>query len=449
MKPNIRICLISFFVLLIGIAAGPALGTEAGALRIGTAKVDITPTDFTGLTNQWRQPLVGVHDSIFVRALVLDNGKNTAAIVSADLVEFGDTTQLRERIAKELGIPAGHLIIAATHDHLAPRPDFSAATQSGASGAQAFTQNVYEKVVDALKKAKASLQPARIGVGKGEAYVNVNRDEYDPEKGWHVGVSPDRPSDKTVWVVKFETPSGDPIAVLFNYAVHSNTGGPTTDQVTGDLAGAAERYVETHYKDNVVALFTIGAAGDQNPMFIGPGEAPQEAVPAFQAIDAQGLMLGAEVVRVANRIQKMTGTARIAAEERIISCATREKPQRSQQSSPRGQSDEGANRQQPPPGPPEQRPASMDIHLGLIMVNQIAFTSVSGEVVTNIYWHLKKASPLSDTIMITLSNGRVGYIADDASYDTPLFAVNDTPLARGCAENGIVNNLVEMIEQER
>ena len=83
------------------------------------------------------------------------------------------------------------------------------------------------------------------------------------------------------------------------------------------------------------------------------------------------------------------------------------------------------------------------------MVNQIAFTAVSGEVLTNIYWHLKKASPLTDTVMITLSNGRVGYIVDDASYDTPLFELGSSPLARGCAENGIVDNLVEMINRSQ
>jgi neutral ceramidase len=404
----------------------PARGADTGALRIGVAKVDITPTDLTGLTSQWGRPLVGVHDSIFVRALVLDNGTNIAGIVSADLIEFGDTTKVREQIAREVGIPASHLIIAATHDHSAPKPNFAAVASAGATGAQAFTLNVYGKVVDALKQAKASLQPALMGAGTGRADVNIDRDEYGPQ-GWRLGVNPDRPSDKTVWVVKFETPLGAPIAVLFNYAVHSVVAGPATDQLTGDLAGAAERYVEQHYKNKVVALFTIGAAGDQNPIFTGPGERPQEDVPVFQAIDAQGLMLGAETVRVANSVDEMTATARITATERTISCPA--KPQT-----------------QLPPG---QQPPSLPIHLGLIMVNEIAFTAVSGEVVTDIYWHLKKASPLSDTIMITLSNGRVGYIVDDAAYDTPIFEVGSSPLARDCAEIGIVNNFLEMIERNR
>ena len=91
----------------------------------------------------------------------------------------------------------------------------------------------------------------------------------------------------------------------------------------------------------------------------------------------------------------------------------------------------------------------MPLHLGLILINDVALTGVSGEVVTNIYLHLKKASPLANTIMLTLANDRVGYIVDDAAYDTPLFETKGTPLARGCAENGIVGGLVGLINEHR
>jgi neutral ceramidase len=402
------------------------------------AKIDITPADVKGLTSQWGKPLVAVHDPIFVRALVLDNGTHIAAIVTADLIEFGDTTALRERIAREVGIPAGNLIISATHDHSAPRPNFTVGPRASATAPQIFTMDVYDKVVQSLKQAKASLQPARIGNGTGKIDVNINRDEYDGHE-WKLGVNPDGHSDKTVWVMKVETSSGDPVAVLINYAVHSVVAGPSTDQLTGDLAGAAERYVEQHYNNKVVALFAIGAAGDQNPIFSGPGERPQENVPPFQAVDALGLLLGAEAVRIANGINATTTTASIEAAERTFSCPT--KPMEL------GPPPVPGEKQGPPA--PEQDMKKAPIHLGLIMLNQIAFTAVSGEVVTNIYWHLKKASPLTDTVMITLADGRVGYIVDDASYDTPLFELGSSPLARGCAENGIVNNLVEMIQQNR
>ena len=48
--------------------------------------------------------------------------------------------------------------------------------------------------------------------------------------------------------------------------------------------------------------------------------------------------------------------------------------------------------------------------------------------------------------MITIANDRIGYILDDAGYDTPTFAAMATPLQRGHAEAAIVNGLVEMLE---
>jgi hypothetical protein len=82
------------------------------------------------------------------------------------------------------------------------------------------------------------------------------------------------------------------------------------------------------------------------------------------------------------------------------------------------------------------------------MLNQVAITGVSGEIVTNIYRHLQKETPLADTILATIVNDRVGYLPDDAAYDRPIFEVNGSPAARGCAEGAIVDGLVEMIKSQ-
>ena len=84
----------------------------------------------------------------------------------------------------------------------------------------------------------------------------------------------------------------------------------------------------------------------------------------------------------------------------------------------------------------------MDIHLSLMLIDNLAVAGVSGEVFTNIYLRLKKASPFTNMFMITIANDRIGYIADSAHYE-----VTGDPLVRGCGEEGIVNNLLEMMEQ--
>jgi neutral ceramidase len=405
-----------------------------GPLRAGAAKVDITPQDLTGLTNLWGRPFEGVHDPIFLRALVVDNSINKAAIVAADLVEFGDTSSVRKRIAKEIGIPVDHIIITASHDHNAPRVGTvtaGATAHAGGPATAAYTEMVYDQIIEVVRQAKAALQPARLGIGTGKADVNTNRDEYTTE-GWKVGVNPEGPSEKTVWVVKFETTSGEPIAILMNYAVHSVVLGAENRLVTGDLAGAAERFVEQYYQDKVVALWTLGPAGDQNPRYVSWDTASigdREREPGYSLMDALGQILGEEVLQVAGRIEQMTAEARIEANERVVSCPARIPTRDTQCDDLKFQPVD-----------------SLNIHLGLVLINHFALTSVSGEVVTRIYRHLKKVSPFVNTILITLANDRVGYIVDDASYDIPTFESTNTPLKRGHAEAAIVNGLLEMMD---
>jgi hypothetical protein len=422
-------------------------GESAGNLRAGAARVDITPTDLTNL-NPFGANFNSVHDPIYARALVISNNTIIVAFVALDLIEVGDTTDVRQRIQRELGIPVDHIIITASHDHSAPRA--GSVTPGGLAHGEtpetkAFTKTVYDKIVGAVKQAKDSLQAARFGVGSGSVDVNVNRDQYRAQ-GWGLGYSPDRQSDKTVWVLKFETMSGEPIAVLFNYAVHSTVTFGTA-VLNGDLAGEAERLVEQKLGGKAVALYTMGAAGDQAPKFpqmpsgnrkspSAPGTRGSDNVQnrdariesAFEANKAQGFMLGSEVVRVSEGIERTAASVRIKADERIVNCAVK-----------KGTNQMGDMKQ--------QAVATMPLHLSLIELNDTALVGVSGEVVTNIYWHLKKTSPLANTIMLTIANDRLGYIADDASYDTPLFEVNGSPLARGCAENAIVNDLTDMIKE--
>jgi hypothetical protein len=87
------------------------------------------------------------------------------------------------------------------------------------------------------------------------------------------------------------------------------------------------------------------------------------------------------------------------------------------------------------------------VHMDLLMLNNIAFAGVAAEVVTNIYLHLKQESPLANTILVSLANGRLTYMPDDAAYDAPIFEVRATSLKRGCGEGAIVNGFTEMINQ--
>ncbi len=233
----------------------------AGAFKAGAARVDVTPS-----TAELPKQYLGVLDKVYSRAIVLDNGQTRAALVSIDtgIVSNDLWKNVSERAEKELGIPAVHVLITATHTHSVPfvfpqaKPD---------PEADRLRQAYADKVFQSVKMAQEKLQPAVISFGTGVSYINVQRDIIDPATHrWWEGANYQGLSDKTVAVVKFESVNHDLIAVYYNYGMHAVITG-TLDLVSGDVPGAASRYIESHFNDKAVALWSEGASGDQNPVY--------------------------------------------------------------------------------------------------------------------------------------------------------------------------------------
>jgi neutral ceramidase len=271
---------------------------------------------------------------------------------------------------------------------------------------------------------------------------------YTTTRGWQSNTDEDGFSDKRVWVLKFETPAGVPIAILMNYAVHSNVMvGIPNNQITGDLAGMAEAFIERQYPDKVVAMFAMGAAADEYPKFTFR---QSDKADPYEASEVLGNMLGGEVVAVANRITHLTPVATLEAAERVVPCdmfvPPPPTPRANAAGGPGGQPGGGQQQaQQPrpkdlPPAVPVKAGDKLDIHIGLIRINEIAITSVSGEVGSDILLHVKKESPFANTLMITLVNDRDGYIPSEAEWER-----FNSAFVRGCAEKVIVDNLTDMM----
>jgi hypothetical protein len=349
-----------------------------------------------------------------------------------------------QRIAAESGIRPENLLLAAVHNHGAPALQGGGA-QSG-SGTAAFTRKVEEAAVEAVRQAKSRLQPARFGIATGAAYLNINRREPTADRGWVLGYNENGPSDKTVTVLRFDDLSGKPIAFFINYAVHSVVMGPRNYQITGDLAGATSRFVERHYMgnddprsdegprvrvppesarnaDGVVAIWTSGAAGDQNPVSMANGE-------DFTLVESLGKILGQAALRASAGIETMP-RARLSGAQQVITCAGRRvDPQSNVRTGYRFFDSD-----------------PVDIRLTLLMIDRVALAGVSGEVFTDIHRHLKKESPFARTVMVTHANGSSGYIPSDAGFEQISYEITASRLKPGCAENAIVNGFLEMIRR--
>jgi neutral/alkaline ceramidase-like enzyme len=451
-----RIDICVCILLVIGFSAFDLFGAQRGRLQVGAARVDITPapdaalpmSGYSGRTQGFQR----IHDHIYVRAVVLTDGTNSAALLVWELIGVPTRVweDLSQRIAKEAGIPTQNLLLAAVHNHGAPALAgmYGREATNPLPQTLAYTAKAEDDAIEALRRAKSNLQPAQVGFGTGKAYVNINRREFFRKKGWWwLGYNPEGASDKSVAILKFTALSGKPIALFINYPVHAVVMGTENLAVTGDLAGATARYVEQFYQGKIqtrgdsggdlelrpeekvsdegpVAVWTSGAAGDQNPIVMDRGE-------DFSMVDALGRILGEESVRVANLITVMSSQARISSSHRLITCPGR--------------------RVQPGELPRAEYKFEdsdpVNIRLSLLRLNDVVLAGVSGEVFTNIYQSLKKRSPLN-TIMVTHANGSSGYIPSDDAFDEISYEITTTHLKPGCAESGIVNSFLEMMESE-
>jgi neutral ceramidase len=452
---------------------------SAGTLRAGAAKVDITPK-LEPMSNGWPESL---RDHLYVRAIVLDNGTTRAALINAD--QGGLSTPIWEdaskRIAAELQCPVDNILMSAIHTHSDGGPFSRSMTLPGttpggrgaapnggpqAGGRGAAPQGpspLADAIVKAVEEAKANLQPAVIGFGTGDVYLNVNRDAVNPvTKKWYQGPNVDAPSDKTISVVTIKNAStGDPIAVYFNYAMHP-INYYLTGVVSADFPGQASADIEHYYDDKAIAIFTQSASGDQNPLYLQPhgdlsatlrgrkpggpalGQAPadpnakpdpaavEEATANLdQMVKAEGEVISQEVMRVMRLTDNFSGDARIWGGSTTIECPGRIRTDFGREGM------EGQYKDGPP----------VHLRLDLVRVGPIAFNGVNAEIYNEIWLRLKKQSPLHDAMMVTLTDGNAGsgYVPNDQSFSHETFEVLGSRLKPGCAEDGIVNGFDKLM----
>lgn len=441
-----------------GLATTAMAQTDAGALRVGAARVDITPAE-SDLPEQY----LGILDQVYSRAIVVDNGAASVALVTVDALTLSDPVwrRLSGKIASETGIAVENQIITATGTH--SMPGGMRNVENPSPPELAWEQ----AIIASVAQAKARLQPARMGFGSGQSYINVQRDRIDPvTRRWWEGPNYEGVSDKSVGVLTFTARNGDPIAAWYNYGVFNVITG-TLDLVSSDVTGASSKYIEDEIGDGFVAALSAGTHGDQNPIFFNQtyelrdirirdyaarGEDIAVAMPpaggtgldrsnprVAQLMDQQkringalGLMLGEEVLRVMRDTRPgADGPVGLYSAQTEVEC-----PGRRRTNAGRGGMAGTYEDAEP-----------VRIRLGLTMIGDVAIGSVNAGIYTAIGLRLKAESPFAKTMLTTRANGRsaAGYIPDDASYGHETFAVLNSPARPGCAESAIVNGIIGMM----
>jgi hypothetical protein len=251
-----------------------ALPLPAGAepVQAGTARVTFdlpAAVPLAGYSRRRGRPSGGTHDPVGARALVLQGGGATVALVSCDLLIVDErlTAAVRDRLAARGLPPDLALILAATHTHSGPGAYGSAFFEKLSMGhydPQVF-RALADSIVDALVQAHAGRVPVRLAFRSGPAEGLVaNR------------MDPSGPVDAELAVAGlYPEHAQDPLAVLVNFSAHPTTLGAWNRRLSADYPGVVVEALEARYPGAVV-LFFAGAAGDQKPVTSGEGfERPQ------------------------------------------------------------------------------------------------------------------------------------------------------------------------------
>ncbi len=255
-------------------------------LTCGAARREITPTVANGILPMPRgfsastRELTEAHDPLYVRVIALSYGEKRVLLVSMDVVNL-DAKRYGPVLAAHTGVPEEGIFLLETTAHSTIRAGTEGRNGTDPIGLEKlarYADLVEKQLLAAADEALASLKPAKIGVGRGESYINTNRYmsytvEENGRKESYCNIGPNfaGPSDHSVNVLRLEGEDGTPIAFFINYAIFcvlmdDNMAGENgTGAVSADLAG----YISTHVEDRypgAVAMWCGGANCDQNPI---------------------------------------------------------------------------------------------------------------------------------------------------------------------------------------
>jgi len=375
---------------------------------------------------------VGIHDEIYARALVLDDGKQRAAIVMVEVTKLPDPASLVKSVAHEINAPETNVIVAATHTHNVPLVFFHEDVPNALQTRE--IERLTRGALQAVHEARARLAPALIAFGEGQAWVNVNNGE---QAGLKTGYDPEGPSDKTLAIVKVTKLDGSPLALLVNYATHAEVmfRSATRDggyEVSGDLPGAVSRLLEAQPEAAPIVLYTAAAEADQTTLFkslqpAGRLAAADEGAAGWALLNVQAHRLATGVLDVASGMSAGVPEAHIAAATAQPVCP--------------GQ----RVRRDPVSGEPSLEDAPpVAIPLSMIRINDIVLAGVGGDVASDIGRQFKVASSGVHPTLISMANGSLGYLLTDASYEHPGHGVMGSPVRSHCAAPAIVGGLLRL-----
>tara|TARA_B100001105_G_scaffold12252_1_gene8998 strand:- start:221 stop:1546 length:1326 start_codon:yes stop_codon:yes gene_type:complete len=231
--------------------------------KAGWAKTNITP--------QYPLPLAGygarkgvfvstVHDSVWARGFVFDNGFNKSAIITLDLLIIPPAvTEALRILLPEIGYSHDQIFLSATHTHCSVGgwADSWIGTQFAGEYQNEIVNDLAIAIITTIKKAETNLVSAKVGYARYDASP-FTRNRLVGEKGSR---------DTWLRVVKIQQESGA-VALITTFAAHATVLSHRQMNYSRDYPGALVDSLE-NITNVDFAAFCAGAVGSHSPVTKG------------------------------------------------------------------------------------------------------------------------------------------------------------------------------------
>ncbi|HUQ91070.1 MAG TPA: neutral/alkaline non-lysosomal ceramidase N-terminal domain-containing protein [Bryobacteraceae bacterium] len=387
--------------LLLWLIAGQEV--YAAGFQASVVKIDISPTTPKWLLGYGARQSTAVHDPIFHRIVAMDDGEGKLLVVSTDLCLFSPTVydEVAGRIQKETGVPPVRFLWTVTHTHSAPEVGPAGVYKVLLKGRSEhpvdneYSEQVMSTLVRGAKDALSKLAPARLAIGTGTSFANINRRARDTEGKISLGLNPDGPVDRQIGLIRLEKADGSPLALIANYSIHGTVLSGQFLQISGDAPGIVASYVEQEL--GAPMLFVNGAAGNIAPIY------SVYADPRSGHLMQFNVLLGDRILAAGRAMGGATNDVKLWAGEKWVE-TPRKKGLGWTDDLPSYASTSAS-------GTPMVR-----LPIRFVRLNDTVMWSAPVEMFCEISMAVRNQSPFANTFFFGYTNGWIGYLPTRAAF---------------------------------
>lgn len=438
-------------IFLLAISGYNFLYAQDKIFKAGASLSNITPPLGEKVVGGWNSPpATYIHDQLYAKSLVLDDGDTRLVFVLVDNVgikrEVFDAA--KSLIYNEAGLAKKNMLMAATHTHSSISAGGEGPKRRGwhfGEPLDEYQRFLARRIADGVRVAIKNLEPAEIAWGSTDVPQHVfnrrwimknpvtnplgttDQAEMNPDYQHPELVEPAGPIDPEVSFIAVQSKEGRPISVLGNYSLHY-VGGVPRGHISADYFGIfgdrLQELLKADWQDPpFVGIMSNGTSGDINNLNFGK---PAEGHAPYEKMNIVANDIAQKVHRIYQTLEFEKWVPLRSAQSILTHKVRRASPEilaniekikdRPEEAEPLFHPLEKIYAQRIEQLE-EEWPDQIDIILQTFGIGELGVAAIPFETFAEIGLEIKDKSPFKHTFTIELANGSYGYLPTPEQHE--------------------------------